>query len=511
MGMLVRGKYVITDPQMGEKGILSDGAIYVSGGKVAEVGSYESLRATHAGAEVRGNGRQLLMPGLIDGHCHGWGLSAIQRGILYDYLENALLDWSFMRDLDPELNAMMCAVRHLRNGCTTMHHNNWGEAASRAELADKSINAYRKVGIRLAFSPGIRDESILALDDVAFFETLPPDLQEFARPMVFYDKGALVDEYLSLFDDLHQRYYGDDVRIIFGPSWAHGATDDFLQRVKAKADSLGKLPIHIHTLQTPAQKAYGLKKFGKSVLAHFDDLGLVDENLVLGHAVFVTEADIELLAARRASTTHHASCNLAMRNGIAPVYYMLRAGVNVALGIDDKAINDDEDPLMELRLIHRLHRVPGFDLGHTPALNAFDVLAVGTTNAARVCGFAGEIGALTPGMRADAILIDLEEILEDPWASPELNVAEMLIHRGRGSQVNTVIVGGKVVMDERRFLTIDVHQLYEEVRRQAARGIDPEQRQFAEQLNRLRPWYHRYYRDWAEMDFSPFYVMNSRI
>ena len=264
---------------------------------------------------------------------------------------------------------------------------------------------------------------------------------------------------------------------------------------KPKPTRAGKLPIQTHTLQTPAQKAYGLKKYGKSVLAHFADIALVDEILVLGHAVFVTESDIELLAARHASTTHHASCNLAIRNGIAPVYPMLKAGVNVALGIDDKAINDDEDAVMELRLIHRLHRVSGFDLAHTPALNAFDVLAIGTTNAARVCGFGEEIGALKVGMKADAILVDLDEILEDPWASSNLNIAEMFIHRGRGSDVNTVIVGGKVVMEERRFLTIDVPQQYEEVRRQAAGSISPAQREFAENMARLRPYYHQYYRD----------------
>ena len=510
MDILVRGKFVITDASLGEDGILTDGAVYFSGGKVVEVGDYDSLKGKYPNADVKGTGYQLLMPGLIDGHSHGWGLSAIQRGVSYDFLENALIDWAFMFDIDPELNAMMSAVRHLRGGCTTMHHNNWGEAPNMGEIAEKAIAGYQNSGIRFAYSPGMRNVNTLAYDDTEFFKTLPPDLQEFCRPMVFYDKGAVVDEYFNLFEQLYSRYNNEDTRIIFGPSWAQGSTEEFHRRVKARADELGKVQIHIHTLQSPHQKAYGLKKYGKSLVAYLDELGLVDENLTLGHAVYVSESDIELLASKRASTTNHASCNFAVRNGISPVYYLHKAGVNVSLGIDDKGINDDEDAIMELRMMYYLHRVPGFDLANTPALDAFDILKMGTTNAARVCGFEGEVGALKPGQKADAILVDLEEIMDDPFMSPDLNIAEIFIHRAKGIHVNTVIVGGRVVMEDRKFLTLDVDQLYKEVREQAKKGISPEQRQFAENLQKVKPYYHKWYEGWEKLDFEPYYVMNSR-
>src|SRR5207249_408615 len=106
------------------------------------------------------------------------------------------------------------------------------------------------------------------------------------------------------------------------------------------------------------------------------------ENLTLGHAIWVTEEDIDRLATRRASITSHPSCNLGMRNGLAPIYLMHRRGVNVAMGLDDKTINDDEDAIMELRMLHKLHRVPDYDL-RTPALDAYDVLGMGTLNGAR--------------------------------------------------------------------------------------------------------------------------------
>ena len=178
MDLLVRGKYVITDASSGEDGILADGAAYFSKGKVVDVGGYDALKKKYPDATVKGSGDQLLMPGLIDGHSHGWGLSAIQRGVSYDFLENALIDWAFMFNIDPELNAMMSALRHLRSGCTTMHHNNWGEAPNMGEIAEKAIAGYQKSGIRLAFSPGVRNDNTLAYDDTEFFKTLPPGLQE---------------------------------------------------------------------------------------------------------------------------------------------------------------------------------------------------------------------------------------------------------------------------------------------------------------------------------------------
>ena len=510
MDILVRGKYVITDAGDGENGILADGAALLSGDTILEVGGYDALKKKHPQASVKGNGEQLLMPGLIDGHSHGMGLTITQRGIPLDFLENGLIDWAFMLGLDPEIESMLSAVRHVRNGCTTRHHNYWGEEPNLLSNAEKIIKGSQKVGMRLAYSPGGRDINRLALDEAGFLPTLPPDLQEFVRPMVHYDKKAFASAYFELFEQLYSRYNSDEVRVVFGPSWAMGCTDEFIQRVKSRADELGKLQIHMHTLQTPVQKAFGIKKYGKSLLAHLDDIGLVDTNLTLGHAVYLTESDIELMAAKGASITHHPSCNLAVRNGIAPVYALHKAGVNVSVGIDDKSINDDEDAIMELRLIHRLHRVSGFDLTNTPALDAFDVLKMGTTNAARVCGFEGELGAIKPGMKADVILVDLQEILQDPWASPDLNIAEVFMHRAKGVHVNTAIIGGKVVMEDRTFLTVDVEQLYDEVRKQASKGISPEQRKFAESLQRIKPYYHKWYEGWEKMDYKPFYIMNSR-
>jgi cytosine/adenosine deaminase-related metal-dependent hydrolase len=178
------------------------------------------------------------------------------------------------------------------------------------------------------------------------------------------------------------------------------------------------------------------------------------------------------------------------------------------MGLDDKTINDDEDAVMELRMLHKLHRVPSYRL-RTRALDAFDVLRMGTTNGARALGFEGTVGALQPGWKADLIVVDLDRVLDDPWCSPDLGIAEAFIHRAIGRDVDTVVVGGKVVVENRTARTLDVAALYREIRK-AARGIGPAQRRHAEMLQQLKPYYQDWYDAWLPSGIDPFYVSNSR-
>ncbi|MGH7331997.1 MAG: amidohydrolase family protein [Candidatus Rokuibacteriota bacterium] len=510
MEMLLRGRYVLASAADGAAGIVTDGAVLVSGDHVVEVGNWRALRRRHPRARVVGNGKQLLMPGLVDAHSHGRALSPIQKGVLNDYLENNLFDWAYMPVFEPELTAALGVVRHVRSGCTTLHHMGFDTDGPRAaELCERAIRTYLEGGIRLAFSPGVRNIDKLVLDSHAFLDTLPPDLRALAAPLVHIDSEAVEEAYFSLFHQLHGKFATPDTRILLSPSWAQACTERFLRRAKETADRLAGIPIHMHCLQTPIQKAFSLRKHGLTAVSWLDERGLLDRHVVLGHAIWVTRRDIEILAARGVSVTTHPSCNLGMRNGLAPIYEMARHGVKVALGLDDKTINDDEDAVMELRMLHKLHRVPSYDL-RTPALSAFDVLAMGTLNGARAVGFEGQVGALAPGLKADVILVDLDRVLADPWFSSDVSIAEAFIHRAMGADVNTVVIGGRVVMEDRRFRTIDVKSLYREIRK-AARSIPPFQRARAEMLQRLKPYAQTWYNGWLEdKAASPFYVLNSR-
>jgi cytosine/adenosine deaminase-related metal-dependent hydrolase len=508
--LIVRGGWVLTDPARG--GVLRDGAVRIASGEVAEVGPAAELLQRHPGAEVLGRPEDIVLPGLIDAHSHGRGLSPIQKGVLYDYLENAFLDWTAMAYLPNELCAALSAERHLRMGCTTIHHTGWNDEGPRAlEEAGKAIEAYRAAGIRLAYSPAVRNRNRFCVDEQGFLATLPPDLADFVRPFTAYEAEAIEEGYMALFEALHARFDGPMSRVFHGPSWAHGTTDRFFARIRDSAAAKGGLPIHIHTLQTPHQRAWGIKALGRSLVAHLDALGVLGPNTTLGHAVWLSEADIALLAARGAGTTHHASCNLHVRNGISPVHPMVRAGVNVAMGIDDKSINDDDDPFMELRLIAMLARVPHFDLGAGDHLASTEVLAMGTVNAARSLGFGGRLGVLAPGMLADLVVLDSTEMRRDPWTSDRLSIPDLVLWRAKGQHARHVVVDGRVVVRDGRLTTLDVAALHAEVRgwvaKHADAASDPER---AETIRRLKPHFHAWHRDMlAHLDLTePHYRLN---
>src|SRR4029434_5389859 len=172
------------------------------------------------------------------------------------------------------------------------------------------------------FSPGVRNVDKLVLDSPAFLATLPADLRAFAEPLVNLDSARMERDYFELFDHLYRKFNTDDTRILLSPSGAQAVTESFLARTREAADRLGKVPIHMHCVQTPIQKAFSLRKYGKTAIAWLDEMGLIADNNALGHAIWFTDADIDILAARGATVTTHPSCNLGMRNGLAPIYTM---------------------------------------------------------------------------------------------------------------------------------------------------------------------------------------------
>lgn len=513
MSYILKGKYVYTSYDADNAGLLRDGAVYFDGQTIREVGGAAELCRKYPEATVLGGDDYAVLPGLIDAHTHGSGLSYVQRGPGFDYLENSQWEWPGAVVLPPELNAPLAALRHLQNGCTTMHQNVMGIACDEkaAETSARYLKAYQKTGMRVAYSPGIRDENQLVYGDADFYRTLPPDLQAFIRPRIFFDRERARDMFFDWFEEVYQTFDSDMCRILLGPCWAHGASEELLLRTKRTAEDHGHLPIHIHTLQTPIQRGFGLKAYGKSLLRRMEDLGIVDDNLTLGHAVYLDEEDIEILRRRGASITHHVSCNFAMRNGISPVWYLQRAGVNVALGIDEKGINDDEDPFMELRMIYYVSRVSGFDLEHNQALTANEVFEMGARNAARTIGFGGRLGAVAPGMKADLILLDLTEIEKKPCVAETADPTETLMHRALGRFVTDVFVNGRPVIRNKACTTIDVDALYREVRDFVAREPDKAQQHYAAQMRRLQPYVQAWYRGMDNFPRQPYYPVNSRI
>ena len=187
------------------------------------------------------------------------------------------------------------------------------------------------------------------------------------------------------------------------------------------------------------------------------------------------------------------------------------AGVNIAMGLDDKTINDDEDAVMELRMMHKVHRLHTFDLS-TPALSAYEALEIATLNGARASGFAGEVGALVPGMKGDAILVDLDRVARDPWIDPEFDIVDAFVERAMGADVDDCRHRGE---DHRRGSSAPHNRRRgvstERCARSVPRASPPSSGRTPTFFAKIKPYVQAWYSTWHEtMLDQPFYRVNSR-
>lgn len=489
---------------------IADGAVAISGDKILATGSYSDLAARYPGANELGGQRFLLIPGLVNAHSHGRGLSDFQRGALDNTLESWLLDTRKYVPLSPADDCSLSAARLLKAGVTTTMHNHilTNPAQHQAEH-EQAINAYLEAGMRVQFNPGVRNANPFVYgDNQAFLAGLPESLRAaLTKPP---PPGALTgDNFVQAVSELKARADGPACKVGFGPLAPQWATAELLKEVRRAADELGA-PIHVHAVQSIFQKVYGLKFLGKSLIAWMNELGFLGRGLVIGHCVWPTEADIQLLAETGTAVTHHPSCNLRVRNGIAPVFHMLQAGVLVGLGLDGKSINDDDDFIQEMKVCYLLHRLSSLEL-HSPCLSARQVFKMATQNSAELLGFGEEIARLEPGRRADMVLLDYQAMTA-PYTDPAHDPIEVLLYRGHRSHVDTVMVGGRVVVRSGRLTTIDEEALGARLAEQASRPRTDQEKALLQGLDLVQKKIIDYYRGWPEMvETRPFLRVNSRV
>jgi cytosine/adenosine deaminase-related metal-dependent hydrolase len=210
------------------------------------------------------------------------------------------------------------------------------------------------------------------------------------------------------------------------------------------------------------------------------------------------------VAAAGVSVSHNPSSNLRLRAGIAPVLRFREAGINVGIGMDGFAINDDEDMFSELRLAWRLNGTPPLD---GPGLMPTDALAMATTGGAALMGKDKVLGRLAPGYLADLILVDLKRITT-PWVAPEADPRDLIVYRARLGDVRTVMVGGEVVFRDGKPTRFDVDAVVAEV--SALLSSQPFRAERSELVMKLLPILHAWYRGWEPPEADPYYRYNAR-
>ena len=504
--LLIRAGQLITAH---DKPPILHGAVVISGNAVEAVGSSDELLRCYPNARQIGGDGFLMIPGLINGHSHGKGLSDFQRGSKDNTLESWILSTRKHIPLPTYDDISFSAARLLKSGVTTTMHNHVPQNSPGYQREfEEAIVAYRDSGIRVQFNPGIRNENPFVYgDNEAFLKSLSEKTKRVltAPP----PPGALTgEEFVKAVSELHARHDSSMCRIGFGPMAPQWCSRTLLADVKWASDRL-RAPIHIHAIQSIFQKGYASRFLGRSLVEYMKEIGFLGPRVVIGHCVWPTERDIGLLAETDTGVTHHASCNLRVRNGISPVFEMLKAGVRVGLGIDSKSINDDDDILQEMKVCFLLHRIPSLELD-SPHLSAGQVFRMVTETNAALLGYGRELGRLEPGRLADLVLLDYEKMCF-PFVDPVHDPVEVLLYRGKAGHVRMVMVDGRIVVEDGRVLTVEEEAVGKRLAEAASRPRTENEKELAGAIDELRRHVVRYYQGWPEeTGTKPYFAINSR-
>ncbi|MGK7891487.1 MAG: amidohydrolase family protein [Leptolyngbyaceae cyanobacterium] len=503
---LVRGRWLFTGSETGTETI-RDGAIAIQSDTILAVGPWPELRSQYPDAAVLGSDQYAVMPGLINAHHHSNGIPNSLQGIEDDFLELWLVANLAGRSQDTTLKTLFSIAQLLRSGVTTVVDvaSISGSIVACAENLHQRLHAYQQAGMRVALTPGANYDSFLVHgEDEAFVASLPPALQQQVREWVPLTPSLPQPDYLELITHLAQTYRDHPhMEVWFGPSGPQWVNDELLVQIAEAAEN-AETHIQTHAVESFYEKLLGPRFYGTSVIAHLQTLGVLSPRFSIAHGVWLTESEIEILAATGAAVSHNPSSNLRLRAGIAPLNTMLSAGVTVGLGMDGTTLGDDEDMLAEMRLAARLHRSPQLS---TPAPTYEDIFRMATVGGAKLVGKADQIGQLTPGYRADVVLVKLDN-LTWPWIAPEADPLHVVMMRAKASDVDTVLVNGQIVLQAGKPTGFDWAAVGQELAKQLERGSD--RAPYRTFVTALRPYLAQWYGQWDVPPLAPYTELNSR-
>lgn len=441
-GLLIRGALVM--PGDGEwRALRLD--LLICDGKIAAVGEHLEDR----GAKVVEGHNRLAVPGFVNAHYHS--PLSILRGTA-DGLSHPAFMWQNQADTagrtaqEVYVSALLGGIEMLATGTTgVMDH--FGEQRFPLEHVDAAARAYRDLGMRAVLALRLFDEGY---DDIEPPGGLPPELAR-ANPLA----PPPLEESLALLEAAVDAHDGKGlVRVFPAPSNPGRCSDALLLACDELAKRRG-LGVHTHLLETEIQTRIARERYGTTMVRHMDRLGVLSQRLSTAHTIWVGEDDIALLAERKVTAVHNPESNLKVGAGFMPLPAMRRRGVRVALGTDGASTNDNLVLHEAMRLAATLHRPREADRAQWT--RAEDVLDMATAGGAAALQ-APLLGRIAPGCDADVVLYDLARPRWTPCNDP----AQQLVFGETGDSVHTVIVGGRVVVEDGRVLGVDEEQLLKE-------------------------------------------------
>ena len=399
--------------------VLTDHAVAVSGGRIQAILPIAQARMQYAAKDTVARPEAVLLPGLVNAHTHN--PMTLLRGIADDLplmtwlqqhiwpVEAAVIGPDFVAD-----GTTLAIAEMLRGGTTCANENYF--------FPDVQAGVYKKYGFRARVGAVIIDfPSAWAASD---------------------------DEYFDRACQLHDTWRGDAlIGTAFAPHAPYTVNDANFERIRMLADQLD-LPVHLHLHETAHEVSESLKLHGQRPIARIDRLGLLNDRLIAVHMTQLTEADIHLCAERGVSVVHCAESNLKLASGFCPACALLSAGVNLAIGTDGCASNNDLDMFGETRSAALLAKAVANDAA---GFNAFEALHAATLGGAKALGFEDRIGSIEAGKDADLVCVDLSALETQPLH----HVVSQLIYATSRQQVSDVWIAGVQKLRQRELVDMD--------------------------------------------------------
>ena len=419
VSLLLTGAWVLTlDPA---QEVLSPGAVAVKGADIAAVGPPAELAARFAPARELNYPQGLILPGLINAHTHA--AMSLFRGLADDL---PLEEW---------LNGHIFPAERRLNGDIVY----WGTRLAVAEMLLSGTTTFCDMYLWA-------DRVAQAAAECGIRAVVGEVLYDFPSPN--YGPPAAG---LEFSEDLCRAWRGHPrISVAIQPHAVYTCSPDLLQACGPLAEKYDTRFI-IHLSETPHEVADCVARYGATPVAHLHRLGLLNPRLVADHGVALSEADQELLAASGAGVAHCPESNMKLASGVAPVTELLARRVPVGLGTDGCASNNNLDLLQEMDTAAKLQKVRHLD---PTALPAREALALATRGSARVLGLDREVGILKAGLKADLVVLDLDQ----PHLTPLYDPFSHVVYAATGADVQTVLVHGQVLVQDRRLLCFDLEE-----------------------------------------------------
>ena len=408
--------------------VLNESAIAITNGIIVDIDSIENINKKYQATKKINGKNRIAMPGLINGHSHA--AMTLLRGVaddrsLIDWLNNYIfpLEQEFVNEEFVRVGTELACWEMIRGGTTTF----------------VDMYFYPDIIAEVVASCGLR-----ALVSSTVSDNQTPNAQN-AEDAI--KKG---NAFIEHWKDKHAT-----ITPILGPHAIYSMNLEQLKETRRTA-KLTNSPISIHLSESQFELQYSESTYGMTSIEALNSINFFEGITIAAHVVWPTEKEIAILAKHKVGVIHNPTSNMKLASGISPISKMLDAGVLVGLGTDGAASNNDLDMWEEMRLAALQQKVVTMN---PEALSAKTVLKMATANGAKIIGMENEIGTLRVGMKADIIQVAFDDVHHQP----SYDIISHLVYVTDEQDVINVIVDGKILMHEKKFLSLDTKKISQEV------------------------------------------------